>query len=142
MPITLTLHWISGGINFDFSATTTDASGFFTAATGLLPNGNYTWRAKGPQYLATSGSLTLTDVDVHQEMGLQLAGDANNDNCVNISDFSIVRDSFGRSIGDPGYDARADFTGDDTVTILDYNLMRSNFGICGAPPVILGVPKR
>jgi hypothetical protein len=68
-------------------------------------------------------------------MGLMLAADANNDNVVNITDFNILRGTFGKSQGDPGYDDRADFTGDLTVSIADFNLVRSNFGVSGAPPL-------
>jgi hypothetical protein len=68
------------------------------------------------------------------EMGLMRAGDANNDNRVDVGDFSVARSTFGLEIGNPGYDARADFNGDGTVNIADFNLLRQNFGSGGAPP--------
>ena len=66
-------------------------------------------------------------------MGLQPAGDVNNDNLVDISDFSLLRATFGKSCGDGGYDGRADFTGDCLVDISDFSLLRGNFGQAGPP---------
>jgi hypothetical protein len=68
-------------------------------------------------------------------MGTLFMGDVNNDNCVNVTDFTLLKNSFGKSLGDPGYDARADFTGDNSVSVTDFNLLKANFGICGAPPI-------
>ena len=58
----------------------------------------------------------------------------NNDNLVDITDFSLLRATFGKGCGDPGYDGRADFTGDCLVDITDFSLLRGNFGQVGAPP--------
>ena len=99
-----------------------------------LPNGTYEWRAKGPQYLANSGTLTLTGSPLTiVEMGLMLTGDADNDNLVAISDYSVLKNTFGRSNTNPGYDGRADFNGDDTVTLADFTLLKRNYGMSGAP---------
>ena len=61
-------------------------------------------------------------------MGVQLVGDANNDNLVDISDFGILYGTFGRACGDSGFDARADFNGDCVDDIVDFVLLRGNFG--------------
>jgi hypothetical protein len=68
-------------------------------------------------------------------MGLLREGDANNDNCVNVLDFTMLKNSFGKPAGDPGYDPRADFSGDNTVSVVDFNLLKVNFGQCGVGPV-------
>jgi hypothetical protein len=68
-------------------------------------------------------------------MGLLRQGDANNDNCDNVLDFSIVKNSFGKGVGDPGYDPRADFSGDNVVSTSDFNLLKVNFGQCGVGPI-------
>jgi hypothetical protein len=62
-------------------------------------------------------------------------GDANDDNVVSIVDQNILRATFGKAAGDPGYDDRADFNGDQVINIADQNLLRRNFGMAGAPPV-------
>jgi hypothetical protein len=109
----------------------TDASGFFTVTTGL-PDGSYDWRIVGPRYLVKAGTLALSGDTSSVEMGLQIVGDANNDNVINVQDFNILKTTFGKQTGDPGYDDRADFTGDLAVTITDFNLLKSNFGQAGA----------
>ena len=63
------------------------------------------------------------------------AGDANNDNVVSAVDFAILKNTFGKSYGQPGYDDRADFNGDNVVNAVDVSLQRSNYDQSGAPPV-------
>jgi hypothetical protein len=67
-----------------------------------VPLGTGTWWVWGPRYLATSGTLTLTGTAItHQELGLQRTGDVNNDNLVDITDFSLLRGSFGQAGASP-----------------------------------------
>ena len=54
-------------------------------------------------------------------------GDANNDDVVDVSDFSILRTTFLKSCGAAGFDGRADFNGDCIVDISDFSLLRTNF---------------
>ena len=134
LPITLTLKMDSTEVNYP--TTTTDASGFFTASLSSLPAGTYSWRVKGPKYLANSGTVTITGGSVTSvEMGLMLTGDANNDNVVDSRDFILLKRAFGTTSGDPGYDDRVDFTGDLTVNSVDFNLLKRNFGVGGALPL-------
>lgn len=156
LPITMTLRPSGGGTAAEYTGLTSDASGFFTVSVGSLPNGSYNWRVKDPKYLANGGTVELTGSQVGKlkgsdinlptfqlsnlptvalEMGLMKAGDCDNNNVVNATDFSILKTSFGKSVGDPGYDDRADLTGDQVVNVTDFNYLRNNFGIGGAPPV-------
>ncbi len=133
LPLTLVLQ--SGATTTSFANVQTDASGFFTVPVTTLPNGVYTWWVKGGSWLASSGQVTLSGAPVtQQELGLQRAGDVNNDNLVDITDFTLVRASFGKVCGDAGYNGQADWTGDCLVDITDFTLLRSNFGQPGAPP--------
>ncbi len=133
VTITFTLKVAGGGPENNYSANT-DASGFFTI-TSPGP-GLYNWRVKNQQTLANSGSVTLpSSGTTQQEMGLLREGDANNDNCTSALDFNIVRNSFGKAVGDPGYDPRADFNGDNLVSTSDFNLLRGTFGQCGVGPI-------
>lgn len=133
LPISLTLSL--GGTDYNFTGLTTDAGGNFAVNVGNLPNGTYTWRVKGPKYLSTSGTVVYNHALVTSvEMGLQLAGDANNDNLVDITDFGILYGTFGRTPPDPLYDDRADFTGEQLVDITDFALLRGNFGQIGTRP--------
>jgi hypothetical protein len=134
LPITLTLK--SGSNEVNYPSQNTDSSGFFTVSVSSLPNGTYNWRVKNPKYLANAGNVALTgSPSVSVEIGLMRAGDSNNDNVVSVLDFNILKATFGKTQGDPGYDARADFTGDNTVSILDFNLQKGTFGQGGAPSI-------
>ena len=132
LPITLTLK--SGTTEVNYPSTTTDANGRFTVTTGL-PNGMYNYRVKDPKYLANGGTVALASGTNSAEMGLMHAGDCNDDNVVNVQDFNILKATFGRQAGDPGYDDRADWTGEHLVNIQDFGLLRGNFGTSGAPPI-------
>jgi hypothetical protein len=133
LPVTLTLKL--NNTTYDYPNLTTSASGSFTLSVPMLPAGTYTWWAKGPQFLATGGTVTLTGRPTTlQELGTMPAGDVNNDNIVDIIDFTLLRATFGRTCADSGYDGRADFTGDCLVDISDFTLLRANFGLGGAPP--------
>ena len=119
----------------------TDASGFFTVSVSGLAADTYDWRAKDPMYLANSGTIILTGSPrTNVEMGQMRVGDANNDNVVNVFDFAILRGTFAKHVGDPGYDDRADFNGDQVVNATDFSLLRGNFGVGGAPPIRPGEP--
>src|SRR4051794_36325782 len=114
VPVTLTLKL--GTTEVNYPAQTTDATGHFTVSVGGLPAGNYAWRVKGSKWLANSGTAPLTlgrsrAPMISVEMGLLRAGDCDNNNVVNLIDFNILKLTFGRSIGDPLYDDRADFDG-------------------------------
>ena len=146
LPVTLTLR-SSAGDDVNYPMQTTDAGGFFTVTvTGYT--GPFSWRAKSaqplplpadnsPGFLASSGTLVLEGAQVTDaELGLQKSGDCNNDNVVNIFDFSIMRATFGKSSGLTGYDNRADITGDGSVGVADFVQLKNNFGIGGAPPLV------
>ena len=60
-----------------------------------------------------------------------LGGDADGDNYVNASDFLILRKAYGSKLGDPNYDARADFDEDGQINATDFLLMRKNYGTQG-----------
>lgn len=133
-PISLTLKLGTTEVNYPVQ--TTDASGHFTVSLGSLPDGTYNWRVRGPRFLANSGTVIINYQPTYNvEMGLMRAGDCNDDNVVSASDFVIVKNAFGTTVGDPGYDARADFTGDNSVTIRDFGLFRTNYGMGGSPPI-------
>ena len=141
VPITLTLKL--GDTEVNCPGQDTDVSGFFTVSLNGLADGVYSWRVKGQKYLANWGSVNVSSGSgspIGVEIGLMVVGDANNDNQVNTSDFLILKTSYGRACGYPGYDDRADFTGNCGVNALDFNLLKTNFGLGGAPPILPGGP--
>ena len=132
--MTLTLKL--GTTEMNYPPTTTDESGHFVVSVTGLVSGTWSWRVKGPQFLANSGTLTLAGAPVTEvEMGVMRTGDANNDNIDNITDFNIQKAVFAMACGQPGYDGRADFTEDCRINISDFNLLRADFGQSGAPQI-------
>jgi hypothetical protein len=133
VPITLTLTH-SGGAGEEYSANT-DNSGYYTVTLALEQPGTYTWRCKNPQTLATAGAATLVSGRNDVEMGILKAGDVNNNNVVNVTDFTLLKATFGKTAGEPGYDARADLNGDHVVNGTDMTMLKANFAQSGAPPI-------
>ncbi len=119
-----------GGTNY---AVTTDPSGNFTVSG--LTSGSYDIRVKNSHTLRNvkSGVMLVAGSNVIH-FGTLLEGDADDSNCVNIIDFSVLASGFV-----PEYDARADFNQDGLVNISDFSLLKSNFGECGdkvaSPPL-------
>jgi hypothetical protein len=129
--ITATLSLCVSGLTQNYSVAT-DSTGTFTVTTGL-PNGTYNWSLKGQLNLSNAGSLTIAGGAANVEMGLMRAGDCDNNNIINTSDFNILKNTFGRSPGQVGYDARGDLNRDNVVNSVDFNLQKINFGIPGTP---------
>ena len=55
-------------------------------------------------------------------------------NVVNSTDFTTLKSTFGKSYGQIGYDARADFDNNDVVNSTDFTLLKGNFGQSGCGP--------
>jgi hypothetical protein len=130
VPLTVTLT-IPGESSPRYSFTpTTDEYGRFSM-TGI-DTGSYEVRVKK----ATTLQKLLTDDFVagsnNLDVGILYEGDANNNNYVNILDFSILASAFGTCEGEPDFEPRADFNGDGCITILDFSLLASNFGQGGS----------
>jgi len=60
-------------------------------------------------------------------MGTLLAGDANCDGIINISDFGILAVSYMCTEGEPCYDCRADFDCNGIINISDFGLLAVNY---------------
>jgi hypothetical protein len=97
---------------------------------GLLP-GQYTACVKHSHTLQTCQSVTLAGGANLVDFGTLREGDANDDNCVLLVDFSILVSTFGRCTGNAGFDGRADFDGSGCVVLVDFSLLATNFGQCG-----------
>jgi hypothetical protein len=84
-------------------------------------------RVKHSHTLQNIRMVTLT-LDANSiDFGTLLEGDANNDNYVTLTDFSILVMAYGKCQGTARYDPRADFNGDACVTLLDFSLLATNF---------------
>jgi hypothetical protein len=106
-------------------AVDTDESGSFILS-DLTP-GTYDLRVKNSHTLCNLKSgVALVAGSNTIDFGTLVEGDANDDNVVNIKDFSILAAGFY-----PAYDARADFDEDGYVNISDFSLLVTNFGLYG-----------
>ncbi len=103
-----------------------NANGAFT----VLPvaNGSYDIVLKHSQTLSVKKqNVTFSGGVVTVSFGMLPVGDANNDDLVDISDFSILRAAFLKTCGQGGFDGRADFNADCVVDITDFSLLHANF---------------
>ena len=119
-----------------------------------IPRDTYKILAKAPTHLQgltdtisvgsslrTSAAFAWVSVDSIAQTTLP-AGDANDDNRINLADFGVFVRHFGTTVAEqvawPGAVA-ADFNGDQVVNIDDFFLLAQNFGAVGmkllAPPV-------
>jgi hypothetical protein len=57
-----------------------------------------------------------------------IPGDANGDGKVDAQDYYILERAWGTSIGQPGYDPRADFTGDGVIDAQDFYILEQYWG--------------
>ena len=119
IPLLVTL----GGTEYNVN---TDQMGVFTLSD--LTAGTYDIGVKNDHTLRNvKAGVTLVAGETRTVgFGKLLEGDANGDNRVNISDFSILAGGFS-----PAYDARADFNEDGVVSIADFSLLGSNFNMIG-----------
>jgi len=122
---------------YEFHLTTTKSDNTATCqCIGIMP-GTYDVTAKVtscPQ--CGDGPCTLMNVrravaisapSAAVNMGTLLAGDANCDGIINISDFGILAVSYMKAEGEPGYDCRADFDCNGIINISDFGLLAVNY---------------
>ncbi|MCS6775039.1 MAG: dockerin type I domain-containing protein [Chloroherpetonaceae bacterium] len=107
------------------------AQGTFTLED--IPPGTYSVAVKTPKHLQKV--LTGVTVSGAFRAGLRvalLAGDANDDNSVDVFDLAVLIDSFDSAAGDPNWnDGAADFNCDGAVDVLDLALLIQNFDLSG-----------
>ena len=130
-PVTFTLRPTDGSAIFTRTVTLASGGGFSLAG---LPRKNYQVHVKGKLWLAQNLDWDATQGDRTSTLFSLRAGDANNDNVVDIADFGLLVNAYNSSANVPGsgYDASADFTCDGTVDIADFGLLVNNYSISGA----------
>jgi hypothetical protein len=93
----------------------------------VVPDGTYRATLIGTGVTDPAGNPLGAD---HTYDFFFLAGDANHDARVNLSDFNILAANFGQS----GRDfTRGDYNYDGTVNLQDFNVLASRFGAVVAP---------
>ena len=132
--VTSTLANGNTRITLSFSGT------YVRSGTTALVDGNYQLSIDGSK-IRTPGTTAFFDGDRNGTAGGNLLigdqetdnffshyGDTNGDRSVGISEFGSFRQSFGKSLGDVGYDPFLDFDGNNAVGISDFAAFRSRFG--------------
>jgi len=75
-------------------------------------------------YTINTGSNSIAFPEV-------IVGDLNNNNSINVSDFSLFATTFGANVSDSNYNPLANINCDSNVNIVDLSLLSANFGAQG-----------
>ena len=117
--------------------TQSDSGGYFSI--NDIPNGIYDITVKHSHTLQVKQyAIDLSNYVSPLDFQTLPEGDANNDNVVNLVDFSILSSTYGKCLGTAGFDARADFNEDSCIGILDFSLLQRNIGVAGQSNFQLG----
>lgn len=127
VPTLVTFQPAGGGVPFS-KFVTPQASG--ALAVTILP-GAYYVKVKPRYYLAKVFSGEVSSDLSGLDLGEFLAGDANDDNAVDVLDLSILIEAFDAGLGDPNWNPGADFNNDGGVDVFDLDLLISNFDAVG-----------
>jgi PKD repeat protein len=112
---------------------TTDNSGNFTIS-NITP-GNYKIAVKNIHTLQKVSQLTtIGAANTTINFGSLEEGDVNDNNVVNLFDFSLLLGTYNKASGNPGYDSRADFNGDGVVNLFDFSLLLGSYNKTGQAP--------
>lgn len=95
IPVSVRITRLSDGVVVHEAMHTSDTNGRFTM-TGL-PAGTYRFRVKHTHTLASAIDVTLSGGSQMITMPLLREGDLNNDNVINIQDFSLLSGNFGQA---------------------------------------------
>lgn len=108
------------------------SDGNFTVAP-VLPDGTYDLAMKTGHWLRKRlNGLVFSDGNTISPKSWSLVnGDANEDNVVNVLDYSRLSDSYNLSVGEPGFDSNCDFNGDESVDLLDYFILSDSYNRVG-----------
>jgi hypothetical protein len=133
--IPLTVKFFAAGANISsadpiYSFTSTAAKVSNTAAilcSGILVGVYDVTAVSSHTLLNIKRNVSVTASTTQLSLGTLMEGNANNDDRININDFSIFVGSYGSIEGDIEYSANADFDGGGAVDIADFSLLSGNY---------------
>lgn len=105
---------------------TPDAEGVFSMPVAL--SGEQAVVLKGEHSLSKQQLVGAGSPDEITDFGSFYEGDASGDDKVSPIDFSILRNTYGKSQTDAGFNGKADFTADGIVKTTDFSLLRAAYG--------------
>jgi hypothetical protein len=100
-------------------------SGAPRAIFSTFRTGSYTVAIRGETWLRALRTSTFAPGEVALPVAL-INGDADGDNRITTTDFTLVNRAFGKSVGQAGYEARADLNGDGVVNAADVEIVQRN----------------
>jgi YD repeat-containing protein len=105
----------------------TDDSGY--CEFDALPDGEHSLCVKNAHTLQNkvNVNLPLADDKAAVDFGLLLEGDVNDDNIIELTDFSSLRTIMNKCQTDTGFNANADLNVDSCITIDDAKLLQGNY---------------
>ena len=120
---------VPGAILYTFTENTTKSgSTAIVQTSGILP-GTYDISAVTTHCLANvKRGVVISAPSTAVNLGTLLEGNADDNDIINITDFGVLAASYGKSSGDSGYDARADFDRNGIINIADFGLLAANYG--------------
>ena len=130
-PVTVEFRTVGSGPVYTRTVTLPSNNAFsFTD----IPAGNYIMAAKAAKWLRVTIPVDVTNGNVTNVALLLPAGDSNNDNSVDSTDFGILITAYNTdiSIAGDGYDPKADLNCDGLVDSTDFSLLIGNFNLQGA----------
>ena len=125
----ITFDFRVGGVSQFTRTATLDSSGSFTLSN--LPPDNYTVSVKGAKWLRKNVAVDLTNGDFNNFNVVLPAGDANNDNRVNISDLLALIRVYNTPASGGGFTDSTDFNCDGQNDIADLLLLIANYNTVG-----------
>jgi len=109
-----TVTFMDGAVTLGSVSLTTSGHATFTTSSLIVGAHSIVAVYGGDFALAASSSAPFSETVVRLTLG-----DVNTDGVVNCVDLGIVKASFGKKTGQPGFDPRADVNGDGVVNVLD-----------------------
>lgn len=75
--------------------------------------------------LTTSVDYLYSDIKLNND---SIVGDVNTDGHIDILDYQLLSNSFGKASNQVGFNPKADFNNDHSIDILDFQMLSNNFG--------------
>lgn len=107
-----------------------NAGGSYSFTTNV--RGPHKFRIKISHWLARlTGTFNVTAGGASGVNAVLTNGDVDGDNEITLVDYGRVSASFGKALGDAGFDPLADLDGDQEVTLVDLGILSGGFGQAG-----------
>ena len=97
---------------------------------------NYQVWVKHPQSISLIEFINLDDCVNSASVGPLPMGDVNDDNSIDLTDFSIFGSVYGLSPTDLAYNPEANFNEEEEINLSDFSIFASNYNQVGQSPVM------